>query len=196
MEDAFSDLKAAQSRLANADTLVAQAEEALALAKSRYANGVITNFELLDAQSRARDAELTRLQARYDCVLAGQEIARGRTAGRAPRPRRWPDLAASSFPLHRPSYGLSQSGPFNGMYTIIGGDGREYGPVPADQIRAWIAAGRASLETQAKRSGTDEWKRLGDIPEFTGGEEEPPPVSGAGAVPAPERAMPTPSPPR
>ena len=33
------------------------------------------------------------------------------------------------------------------MYTIIGGDGKEYGPVTAEQIRSWIAAGRANLET-------------------------------------------------
>jgi len=82
IEDAFSDLKAAQAKLANADLLVAQAQEALSLAKSRYTNGVITNFELLDAQSNARAAEQTRLQARYDWVLAGQEIAQA--AGRAP----------------------------------------------------------------------------------------------------------------
>jgi len=73
------------------------------------------------------------------------------------------------------------------MFTIIGGDGREYGPVSAAQIKIWIAAGRAGLETQAKRVGTNEWKRLGDIPEFVGGEEEPPPLSGeaASAGPAP-----------
>jgi outer membrane protein TolC len=76
VEDALADLKAAQARLANADTLVAQAQEALSLAKSRYTNGVITNFELLDAQSNARAAELSRLQARYDCVLARQAVAR------------------------------------------------------------------------------------------------------------------------
>jgi outer membrane protein len=81
--DSFSDLKAAQARLANADTLVAQAQEALGLAKSRYANGVITNFELLDAQSNAREAEQTRLQDEYDCVLARQAIARA--AGEPPR---------------------------------------------------------------------------------------------------------------
>jgi hypothetical protein len=37
-----------------------------------------------------------------------------------------------------------------GMFTIIGGDGVEYGPVSADQVRAWITAGRANLETKAK----------------------------------------------
>lgn len=84
VQNAYSDLGAARARLASADTLVAQASEALALAKTRYANGVITNFELLDAQSSLRSAELTRLQARYDCVLARQAVARA--AGAAPQP--------------------------------------------------------------------------------------------------------------
>ncbi len=81
--DAYSDLNAARARLGSADTLVAQAREALDLAQTRYANGVITNFELLDAQSSLRSAELGRLQARYDCVLARQAVARA--AGVAPR---------------------------------------------------------------------------------------------------------------
>jgi len=84
VENAFADLTAARARLSGAGTLVDQSQEALALAKTRYANGVITNFELLDAQSAARSAELTRLQARYDCVLAGQAVARA--AGRPPQP--------------------------------------------------------------------------------------------------------------
>jgi outer membrane protein TolC len=82
--DAYSDLNAAKARLGSADTLVAQATEALALAQTRYTNGVITNFELLDAQSSLRAAELSRLQARYDCVLARQAVARA--AGVAPQP--------------------------------------------------------------------------------------------------------------
>jgi outer membrane protein TolC len=81
--DAYSDLNAARSRLASADTLVDQSKEALALAQTRYTNGVITNFELLDAQSSSRAAELSRLQARYDCVLARQAVARA--AGVAPQ---------------------------------------------------------------------------------------------------------------
>jgi outer membrane protein TolC len=81
--DAYADLNAARARLGNSDTLVDQAREALALAQTRYANGVITNFELLDAQSALRAAELSRLQARYDCVLARQAVARA--AGVAPQ---------------------------------------------------------------------------------------------------------------
>jgi outer membrane protein len=81
--NAYSDLNAARARLGSADTIVAQAKEALDLAQTRYSNGVITNFELLDAQSSFRSAELDRLQARYDCVLARQAVARA--AGVAPQ---------------------------------------------------------------------------------------------------------------
>jgi uncharacterized membrane protein len=74
------------------------------------------------------------------------------------------------------------------MYTIIGGDGREYGPVPAEQIRAWIAAGRANLETQAKAAGTAEWKPLGEFADFGGR------IGGAPAFEADEPApVPVPS---
>ena len=55
------------------------------------------------------------------------------------------------------------------MYTIIGGDGKEYGPVPAEQVRAWIAGGRADLKTRIKVLGTDEWKTIGEFPEFEAG---------------------------
>jgi uncharacterized RDD family membrane protein YckC len=61
------------------------------------------------------------------------------------------------------------------MFTIIGGDGREYGPATAEQIRAWIASGRANLDTKAKSLGSDEWRRLGDFAEFAG-PSAPPPV--------------------
>ena len=62
------------------------------------------------------------------------------------------------------------------MFIIIGGDGREYGPATADQVRAWINGGRANLETKAKLAGANEWCRLGDFPEF-GGAAEPPSIA-------------------
>lgn len=71
------------------------------------------------------------------------------------------------------------------MFTIIGGDGKEYGPATIDQIRAWLAGGRANLETQAKRAGEEEWRRLGDFPEF-GDQGAPPPPVVAEAGPAPQ----------
>ncbi len=63
------------------------------------------------------------------------------------------------------------------MFTIIGGDGQEYGPVTLQQLRSWVAAGRANLETQAKIAGSDEWRPLGEFPEFAA-PIEPPPIIG------------------
>ena len=54
------------------------------------------------------------------------------------------------------------------MFTILGGDSKEYGPVSAEQLRAWITAGRANLDPRAKLAGENDWRRLGDIPEFNG----------------------------
>lgn len=65
------------------------------------------------------------------------------------------------------------------MFTIIGGDGQEYGPATAQQVRSWIAAGRANLATQAREVGTDEWRRLGDFAEFAAPGEVPPVLAGA-----------------
>jgi uncharacterized RDD family membrane protein YckC len=64
------------------------------------------------------------------------------------------------------------------MFTIIGGDGKEYGPATVEQLRAWITAGRANLDTQAKVTGSDEWRRLGDFAEFSpSGPGIPPPIA-------------------
>jgi hypothetical protein len=46
------------------------------------------------------------------------------------------------------------------MYKIIGADGREYGPVTADQLRNWIAEGRATAQTRAQAEGSAQWKPL------------------------------------
>jgi hypothetical protein len=68
------------------------------------------------------------------------------------------------------------------MFTIIGGDGKEYGPVTVEQVQAWIAGGRANLDTQAKRVGESSWQRLGDFPEFSGA------TAGAASAPPPPPA--------
>jgi uncharacterized membrane protein len=52
------------------------------------------------------------------------------------------------------------------MYKIIGADQKEYGPVTADQIRQWIAEGRANAQTMVRREGETEWKPLAGYPEF------------------------------
>ncbi len=51
-------------------------------------------------------------------------------------------------------------------YRIIGADGREYGPVTADQVRGWIAQGRANGQTRVRFETSTEWKLLSELPEF------------------------------
>ena len=74
------------------------------------------------------------------------------------------------------------------MFTIIGGDGKEYGPASAEQLRAWIASGRANLETKAKTLGSDEWRRLGDYAEFFPTDGAPPVIDAS--TPAPDTSAP------
>lgn len=52
------------------------------------------------------------------------------------------------------------------MFTIIGADGKEYGPVSAEQIRQWIAENRLNRDMKVRRDGATEWQRIGDLPEF------------------------------
>src|SRR3989440_5086954 len=52
------------------------------------------------------------------------------------------------------------------MYKIIGADRNEYGPVPGEQVRKWIAEGRADTQTKARAEDAGEWKPLSDFPEF------------------------------
>jgi uncharacterized RDD family membrane protein YckC len=68
------------------------------------------------------------------------------------------------------------------MFIIIGGDGKEYGPVTVEQIRAWIRSGRANLETKAKALGTEEWRSLADFAEFASPDGAPPVLAEAVAT--------------
>src|SRR5882672_5316198 len=52
------------------------------------------------------------------------------------------------------------------MYTIIGVDQKEYGPIPADLVLQWIAQGRANAQTMARAEGATDWKPLAQFPEF------------------------------
>lgn len=52
------------------------------------------------------------------------------------------------------------------MYKIIGGDGKEYGPVNADELRRWITEGRVNAQTRVLADGSADWQPLGAIPEF------------------------------
>jgi hypothetical protein len=65
------------------------------------------------------------------------------------------------------------------MYKIIGQDGKEYGPITAEQLRQWIAENRVESRTPIFADGARHWTFVGLLPEFTrffaGG--APPPIS-------------------
>ncbi len=69
------------------------------------------------------------------------------------------------------------------MYKIIGADGREYGPITADQLREWIAEGRANAQTRALAEGAAEWKPLTEYLEFAPAlGRRPPPWTAPGPI--------------
>ena len=61
-------------------------------------------------------------------------------------------------------------------YIIIGGDGKEYGPVTDADVRQWIFEGRLSGQTQTKAESDAEFRPLAAFPEFAA-------ALGAGAPP-------------
>jgi hypothetical protein len=52
------------------------------------------------------------------------------------------------------------------MFTIIGGDGKEYGSVTAEDLRRWIAEGRLNGQSLVKAEGDAEFRALSAFPEF------------------------------
>jgi hypothetical protein len=70
------------------------------------------------------------------------------------------------------------------MYRIVGADGKEYGPISADQLRQWIAEGRANAQTRVLLEGTAEWRMLGEVPEFAANFAGPAPAYTPGPVPS------------
>lgn len=69
------------------------------------------------------------------------------------------------------------------MYFLIGGDGREYGPFTAEQIREWVAQGRANAHSQIRRDGDSTWQALRDVVEFSDAVSTPPPPPGGAPPP-------------
>jgi hypothetical protein len=83
-----------------------------------------------------------------------------------------------------------------GMYKIIGGDGREYGPVSSAQISQWIAQNRANGQTMVKPEGATDWLPLAQQPEFASAfasRSAPPPIPGGAEPGLPEYSGTSPS---
>lgn len=74
------------------------------------------------------------------------------------------------------------------MYKIIGGDQKEYGPVPFEGIVEWIRGNQANAQTLVQKEG-GAWVPLGSLPEFAtylapqGPIPSPTPNLGAGGPP-------------
>jgi hypothetical protein len=51
-------------------------------------------------------------------------------------------------------------------YSIIGGDGKEYGSVLGEDLRRWIAEGRLNAQSLAKADSDAEFRPLSTFPEF------------------------------
>jgi len=58
-------------------------------------------------------------------------------------------------------------------YFIIGGDGKEYGPVTDEDVRKWIGEGRLNAHSQAKAESDAEFRALAQFPEFAGAYAQP-----------------------
>jgi len=69
------------------------------------------------------------------------------------------------------------------MYKITGADGKEYGPIPAEVVRQWLAEGRANAQTKVLLEGTTEWKPLSACPELSTVLPSAPPVFASQPLP-------------
>jgi TolC family type I secretion outer membrane protein len=70
IEQTISDIRADIERVAGADLQVAQAQEAVSIAQTRYTLGSVTNLDVLDASASLADAKVNALQARFELQLA------------------------------------------------------------------------------------------------------------------------------
>ena len=83
VQQALANLRASQDKLATSELQVEQADTALSLAETRYRAGVITNLEVLDAQTALAEARLLRLRTQYAFVQS--RYALERAVGARPR---------------------------------------------------------------------------------------------------------------
>ena len=69
VELAAADLKASKLKIKTSELQVKQARDAVSRAEVRYRDGVITNLDLIDAETVLSEAELLRLRVTYENVI-------------------------------------------------------------------------------------------------------------------------------
>lgn len=70
VRQAIAGVNSSLEKIASTETQVRQAEEAVSMARVRYAAGVITNLDLLDAETALSQTKLIRLRAFYDYTVS------------------------------------------------------------------------------------------------------------------------------
>ena len=75
------------------------------------------------------------------------------------------------------------------MFTILGSDGKEYGPVSTEVIRQWLTGGRVNGDTRVRPAGSEAWITLRQVPEFTADFNAPPPLPTAPPVVAADSGL-------
>ncbi|MGA3287275.1 MAG: TolC family protein [Bacteroidota bacterium] len=76
VEQAVADVHASWSKVQISDVQLQQAHEAVAIARTRYETGSVTNLDLLDAETAESSARLMSLQALYRFVVSKYELGR------------------------------------------------------------------------------------------------------------------------
>lgn len=74
VEAAYLTRAAAEEALAAQQQAVDLAQQSVRLAETQYANGQVTNLDVLDAQLALNQAELDHLQSQFDLLLAGVKL--------------------------------------------------------------------------------------------------------------------------
>jgi len=81
------------------------------------------------------------------------------------------------------------------MYLIVGGDGKEYGPVSGADLRQWISEERLNVWSQVKAESDAEFRPLSTFPEFAdlfeiaGRVSNAPPPLGSASTSSREKAL-------
>jgi outer membrane protein TolC len=76
VRQAWLDVEETRKRIEVTQSAIAQAEENLRVVRDRYANGLSTNTEVLDAETLRANSEANHAAARYDAALAGLRLKR------------------------------------------------------------------------------------------------------------------------
>jgi outer membrane protein TolC len=76
VEQVVADVQAAVSKVQISEVQLRQAHEAVAIARTQYETGSITNLDLLDAETAESAAKLMNLQALYRFIISKYELDR------------------------------------------------------------------------------------------------------------------------